>query len=112
MGVVYKVRHQQLNRIVAVKMILAGEFASSETRQRFQREAEAIARLQHPNIVQLFEIGEAGGRPYSSLEFVEGTSLAHRLRGAPLPPKEAAQLMVVLARAVHCATSKASSIVI
>src|ERR1019366_2823639 len=87
MGVVYRARHLRLNRIVALKMILAGDFATPDARQRFQREAEAVARLQHPNVVQLYEIGEAGGKAYLALEFIDGASLADRLRGTPLTPK-------------------------
>src|SRR3954462_5913281 len=72
MGVVYKARHLGLGRIVALKMILAGEHASPEERIRFRSEAEAVARLQHPHIIQVYEIGEHAGRPYFSLEFLDG----------------------------------------
>src|SRR5262249_45015908 len=75
MGVVYKARQIKLNRLVAVKMILAGEHAGPEPRARFQREVEAVARLHHPNVVQIHEVGEAGGRPFCVLEFVDGGSL-------------------------------------
>jgi WD40 repeat protein len=103
MGVVYKALHVKLHRVVALKMILAGELAHPEERQRFRAEAEAVARLQHPNIVQLYEYGEAGGRPYFSLEFVSGGSLSDRLAGTPLPGAAAAELVEVLARAMHFA---------
>src|SRR5947207_2311767 len=84
MGVVYRARHKKLQRVVALKMLLKGEFADRGERQRFLREAEAVARLQHRHIVQIFEIGEhpvsAGlTRPYFTLEFVDGGSLAARL---------------------------------
>jgi WD40 repeat protein/serine/threonine protein kinase len=103
MGVVYKARHVRLDRIVALKMILAGEFASADTRQRFQREAEAVARLQHPHVVLVYEIGEAAGKAFLSLEFVDGPSLAERLRGTPLAPRQAAQLVLTLAKATQFA---------
>src|SRR5262249_22083689 len=74
-GVYYKARQTNLNRLVALKMILSGAHASPQELARFKAEAEAVARLQHPNIVQVFELGEQGGRPYFSLEFVGGGSL-------------------------------------
>jgi serine/threonine-protein kinase len=101
MGVVYKARHTKLNRPVALKMILGGSHASAAHQARFLAEARAVARFQHPHIVQLHEIGEHQGLPYFALEFVGGGSLAGRLKGAPLSDKEAAQLVEVLARAVH-----------
>jgi serine/threonine protein kinase/predicted Zn-dependent protease len=103
MGVVYKAMHLPLKRVVALKMILAGAHAGPDQLARFQTEAEAAARLQHPNIVQIYEVGEHQGRPYFSLEFVEGGSLAGRLRGQPQPGVEAARLVEALARAVHYA---------
>src|SRR5262249_12185094 len=96
MGIVYKARQQTLGRLVALKMILAGEHAGAEQRQRFRKEAEALARLQHPNIIQIHEVGEADGRPYFALEFVEGGSLAQKLQGTPLPARQAAELLEVL----------------
>jgi serine/threonine protein kinase len=103
MGVVYKARQLSLNRLVALKMVLAGAHAGPAELARFRTEAEAVARLQHPNIVQIYEVGEQDGRPYLSLEFVNGRSLAQRLAGKPLTPPEAAQLVETLARAVHYA---------
>ncbi len=103
MGVVYQARHQRLNRLVALKMILAGGHAADPEHARFHREAEAAARLTHPNIVQIHEVGEAGGRPFLALEFVAGGSLAERVRGVPLPAPAAARLVERLARAMQYA---------
>jgi tRNA A-37 threonylcarbamoyl transferase component Bud32 len=104
MGVVYKARHEKLNRFVAVKMILSGGHANHEELARFHTEAEAIARLQHPNIVQIHEIGEHDGRPFFSLEFCPGGSLERKLAGASsLLPVEAARLVETLAGAVEAA---------
>ncbi len=103
MGVVYEARQEQLNRLVALKMILSGGHASDEDVIRFRTEAEAIARLQHPNIVQIYEIGEHQGLPYFSLEYCGGGSLASQWNGTPLPPQKAAQLVEVLARAMEAA---------
>ncbi len=106
MGVVFKARQVQLNRLVALKMIHAGELSDPDTLARFRTEAEAVARLQHPNIVQIYEVGESEGRPYFSLEYVGGGSLAQRAAGQPQPPAEAAAIVEVLARAVHYAHSQ------
>jgi formylglycine-generating enzyme required for sulfatase activity len=106
MGVVYKARQRALDRIVAVKMILAGAHAGAEELARFRSEATALARLQHPNIVQIHEVGAHDGRPYFCLEYVEGGSLADRLGGAPLPARPAAELVRTLAGAVHAAHRK------
>jgi eukaryotic-like serine/threonine-protein kinase len=103
MGVVYKARQVGLNRDAAIKMILAGAFASPTAVARFRAEAEAAAGLRHLNIVQIYEIGECGGLPFFSLEFMEGGSLARKLGRAPQPPREAAELMETLSRAVHYA---------
>jgi WD40 repeat protein len=101
MGVVYKARQVALGRTVALKMVLAGAMASERDVQRFRREAEAVARLHHPHIVQIFEVGQAQGRPFFSLEYVAGGSLANRLDGTPLPAREAALLVQAVARGVH-----------
>jgi WD40 repeat protein len=101
MGVVYKARHLRLDRLVALKMIRAGGLAGEDELARFGEEARAVARLQHPNIVQIYEVGEEAGQPYLALEYVEGGSLARRLSGAPLPGRQAAELIAVLAQAVH-----------
>jgi WD40 repeat protein len=103
MGVVYQARQVSLNRVVALKMILAGGHAGQTELARFRGEAEALACLQHPNIVQIFETGQAGGFPFLSLEFVAGGSLAAQLDGTPWAPAEAAELVEDLARAVHAA---------
>jgi serine/threonine-protein kinase len=103
MGVVYKARQTGLNRLVALKMILAGPHAGEEELLRFRAEAESAARLQHPNIVQIYEVGERDGIAFFSLEYVEGGSLADRLAGTPLPPGEAARLTETLARALQAA---------
>jgi WD40 repeat protein/serine/threonine protein kinase len=103
MGVVYKARQTRLNRIVALKMIRSGRFAGSHELVRFRREAEVVAQLQHPNIVQIHEVGEADGWPYLALEFVDGTSLDRVLAGKPQPVEDAARLVEALARAMHYA---------
>jgi WD40 repeat protein len=103
MGVVYKAWQIKLKRPVALKMILSGRYAGPKERQRFRTEAVAVARLQHPNIVQIYDVGEHDGRPFLALEFVAGGSLAQRLRREPLPVREAAELVEALARAVHYA---------
>jgi WD40 repeat protein len=103
MGVVYKARHLGLNRVVALKMILAGGHAGPDELARFRGEAEAAARLKHPNVVQVYDVGEVGGLPYFSLEFVEGSSLDRKLAGTPLPPQEAAPLVETLAQAMAAA---------
>jgi tetratricopeptide (TPR) repeat protein/predicted Ser/Thr protein kinase len=100
MGVVYKARHRALGRTVAIKMLLAGPFAGPHERARFRREAEALAGLRHANIVQVYDAGEVDGRPYFTMEFVEGGSLAHQLSARPQPPKRSAELIATLARAV------------
>jgi WD40 repeat protein/tRNA A-37 threonylcarbamoyl transferase component Bud32 len=97
MGVVYKARQTRLNRLCAVKMILAGAHAAPEAAARFLAEAEAIAKLEHPHIVRIHHIGEADGLPFVELEFVPGGSLDQRLDGTPWPPLRAAQLAVQLA---------------
>jgi tetratricopeptide (TPR) repeat protein len=104
MGVVYKAQQLGLDRLVALKMMLrTGDDAGSHELARFRSEAEVVARLQHPNIVQIYDIGELDGRPYFAMELVEGGSLAQKLQGATLPTREAGQLVATLARAVQVA---------
>ena len=101
MGVVYKARDTQLDRVVALKMIRRGGDASAEDIQRFRTEAEAVARLHHANVVQIHAIGEHERLPFFSLEYCAGGSLEKRLRGTPLLPADAARLVSVLSRAMH-----------
>jgi len=103
MGVVYKAEQIALSRIVALKVLTAGAHASPSELARFRSEAESAARLAHPGIVQVYEVGESDGCPYFSLEFVAGGTLGERLRAQPLSPREAAQLIVTIARAVQFA---------
>jgi tetratricopeptide (TPR) repeat protein len=108
MGIVCKARHLTLKRVVALKMILAGSQAGEMELTRFRAEAEVVARLRHPNIVQIYEVGEfadASGAiyPFMALELVEGGNLARQLAGAPQPPQQAAELVELLARAVQVA---------
>jgi hypothetical protein len=106
MGIVYQARQVRLNRTVALKMILSGVHTSASDRKRFQTEAEAAARLQHPHIVQVYEVGEHDGLPFLSLEFCPGGSLDKKLQGTPLPPRESAALVEKLARGVEAAHRK------
>jgi WD40 repeat protein/tRNA A-37 threonylcarbamoyl transferase component Bud32 len=105
MGVVYKARQRKLNRIVALKMILTGHLATAEEVQRFYLEAEAAAQLEHPGIVPIFEVGERDGQPFFSMSFVDGGSLADRVREGPLLPRDAAGLVERIAGAVAYAHS-------
>jgi serine/threonine-protein kinase len=103
MGIVYKARHVRLNRPVALKMLLAGAYAGTEERRRFFREAEAVAGLRHVNLVQVHDVGDHGGQPYFTMEYVDGGSLAQKLLGSPQPVREAAALVATLAEAVQVA---------
>jgi serine/threonine protein kinase/tetratricopeptide (TPR) repeat protein len=103
MGVVYLARQRGLNRLVALKMILAGSHAAEAARARFRKEAEAVAALQHPGIVQIYEIGESEGRPYFSMEYIPGGALVERLGGTPWPARDAAELVEQLARTMQAA---------
>lgn len=103
MGVVYRARDLQLNRTVALKMILSGAHAAPTDRARFRREVESVAALQHPNILQIHAVGEVDGLPYCALEYVAGGTLSKRLKQGPLPPSIAARLISALARATHYA---------
>ncbi|HUO08304.1 MAG TPA: protein kinase [Phycisphaerae bacterium] len=102
-GIVYKAWHLQLNRPVALKMLLSGNYAGAHELERFHREAEAIAALQHPNIVQVYDIGEHDGIAYFTMELVGGGNLARKLAGAPLPARKAAALLKTLGEAIHAA---------
>jgi serine/threonine protein kinase/tetratricopeptide (TPR) repeat protein len=106
MGVVYKARHLKLNRLVGLKMVLAGAHAGSVQLARFAVEAQAVARLTHTNIVQIYEIGEHNGLPFFSLEYIDGGSLAAKIAGKPQPPRDAAALVEPLARTMAFAHAK------
>ncbi|GEM_PF-2683341 len=103
MGVVYKARQKELNRVVAVKMMLGGAMASPEFIKRFHREAKAAARLQHPNIVAVYETGEYQGQPFIAMEYVDGNSLERETESGPMEPRRAAQMMRDIAEAMHLA---------
>ncbi|HXJ61786.1 MAG TPA: protein kinase [Verrucomicrobiae bacterium] len=103
MGVVFKARQVSLKRTVALKMMMAGAFASRDFVQRFYREAEAAARLDHPNIVPIYDIGECEGHHYYTMRLIEGGNLAQALHGQAWPGRRAAQVIVKVARAVHAA---------
>ncbi len=105
-GIVYKAMQKSLHRIVALKMIRAGEQATLEDHARFRLEAEAVARLQHPNLVQIYEVGEWEGQPYLALEYVDGGNLAQRINGKPWSAQDAARLMETLALAMQHAHQK------
>jgi eukaryotic-like serine/threonine-protein kinase len=103
MGVVYRARQISLNRVVALKMILTNGYAGSQQRARFRTEAEAAARLQHPSIVSIYEVGEQDGQPFCAMEYVPGGTLGHRLAAAPQPTRQTARLIETLGRAVQYA---------
>jgi hypothetical protein len=103
MGIVFRARDVSLKRQVALKMILTGRHARPEDRLRFQKEAEAVARLQHPNIVQIYEVGQQNDLPYFSLEFVNAGSLAQFVAGVPQSPEVSAKFVLQLAGAMHYA---------
>lgn len=103
MGVVYLARHRRLGRVVALKRIIGGALADASALRRFEIEAEAAARLDHPNIVPIFDVGQVSGQPYFTMAFVDGGSLASRLSDGPLPTMEAAKMITSLADAVHYA---------
>ena len=100
MGVVYRARQKSLDRIVAIKMVLRGSMATQADLARFRGEAESAARLNHPHIVSVFEVGQHDGLAFFSMEYVEGMTLAQRLANGPLPGREAARLLVPVARAI------------
>jgi len=103
MGVIYRARHPALDRVVALKMLLAGEFADAKARERLLREAKIAARLTHPGIVTIHDVGEHDGRPYFAMEFVPGPNLAQRCRDGLLPIQVVVRYVEHLARAVHYA---------
>ena len=106
MGVVYQARQVNLDRLVALKMILSGTHASASELARFQAEAEAVARLEHPNIIQIYEVGNQADRPYLVLEWADGGNLAQHLEGNPLPGRTAAALLLPLAQATAYAHAR------
>jgi serine/threonine protein kinase/WD40 repeat protein len=101
MGVVYKARHRALNRVVALKMFSSARHGGPREMSRFRSEAEVVAQLQHPHIVQIYEVGELDGQPFFSMEFISGGSLERLAAGTPQPAREAAQLVETLARTIH-----------
>ena len=109
MGVVYLARQIKLNRLAALKMIAGPGQPGRKAQERIRAEAETVARLRHPNIVQIYEVGEHQGLPYLALEYVEGGSLADRLDGSPWPMREAARLVEQLAGAIQHAHQRGSS---
>ncbi len=100
MGVVYKARQKDLDRIVALKMILRGDMASPADLARFRAEAEAAAQLHHPHIVPVYDVGEIDGRPFFSMKLIEGTTLARRVLAGPLPSRTAAEMLAPICRAI------------
>ena len=101
MGIVYKARHRRLKRFIALKTFHPGRLPSRRELARFGAEARAVARLQHPNIVQIFEVGQERGKPFLALEFAEQGTLAQKIREMPLTPRDAAELLASLADAVQ-----------
>jgi eukaryotic-like serine/threonine-protein kinase len=103
MGVVFRARHVRLGRLVALKMALAGSYSARHEWERIQREAEAVAALRHANVVQVYDVGNWTGKPYFTMELLEGGSLAQRLKGTPQPARQTAALLATLAEAIHAA---------
>lgn len=103
MGIVYRARQKSLNRIVALKMILAGRYAASDQVRRFHFEAEAVARLDHPNILPIYEVNHQCGRHYFAMKYVEGGNLSSAVRRLLDQPKVAVGILVKVCRAVHFA---------
>jgi serine/threonine-protein kinase len=103
MGVVYRARQISLNRQVAVKMILRGQLASDVDRERFRAEAEAVASLNHPGIVPVYEVGDIDGQPFFSMKLLQGQTLSQLMAAGPMSPREAARILAIVASAVHFA---------
>ncbi|MDA7978490.1 MAG: serine/threonine protein kinase [Pirellulales bacterium] len=103
MGIVFRARQQSLGRVVALKMILRADVASDTDLARFRSEAQAAARLEHPNVVPVYEVGECEGRPFYTMKHIEGTTLAQRLVDGPLPPREAGEILLSVAQAIQFA---------
>ncbi len=103
MGVVFRARQLSLKREVAIKMLLRGQLASPDDKARFLHEAESVARLNHPAIVPVYEVGEEEGRLFFSMKYVSGETLSRRLAAGPLPPRETARILAAVCRAVHYA---------
>ncbi len=101
MGVVYEARQIRLNRLVAVKVLLGGSYATVTSQERFKAEVDAIGRMQHPNLIQVFDVGEYDGRVYYSMEYLAGGNLEDRIGNAPLPPRKAAEIVKILADAIE-----------
>ena len=101
MGVVYKARHVALDRTVALKMLLPSAVAGRAELDRFRSEVVATAALQHPHIVQVYEVGDSAERPFYTMQFIEGPSLSQRLRDGPIPGRDAARYVATVARAIH-----------
>jgi serine/threonine protein kinase len=110
MGVVYQARQKSLDRVVALKMLLGGQFAEPQARARFRSEAEITAQLQHPNIVAIHEVGEHDHLPFFTMDYVEGRSLAEVARDKPLTPAAAAGYLATIARAIAMPTNTACCI--
>jgi serine/threonine-protein kinase len=106
MGAVYKARQRSTNRVVALKMMLSGEWASPEMLSRFRAEAAAVSRLDHPHIVPIYSVGEHEGRPYFAMKFIEGETLADVASHGPIPARKAAEILEKVARAVAHAHGK------
>ncbi|MCA9079126.1 MAG: serine/threonine protein kinase [Planctomycetaceae bacterium] len=106
MGVVYRARQKSPRRTVAVKLLLGGDHASAQHQARFRSEAESVAKLDHPHIVKVFEVGENDGQPYFSMQYIPGTTLAQRIAQGPLPSREAAQLLIPVCRAIDYANQQ------
>src|SRR5262245_60377476 len=101
MGTVYRARQPRLQRQVAIKMVRAGRHARADQLDRFRSEAEAVARLRHPHVIQIYEVGEGQSQPFFSMDYVADGNLAQRLARGLIPPREAAEMLRTLAEAVH-----------